>query len=185
MNSILHALVYTTQPPSDTLLGLLQVHEVPRRSRVTALSTRRSSVSTNGTASNIDLETGTTSYDTVLPMPEENGLQNIESAQGDDGGTTARTAWFHPRLTITRHALLVLVPIGLTAGVLNWAPIVTFFLNFFAIIPLAPSINVSTGRLAERTGPCFGGLLNVILGNAVEIIVRSRSVCGSIRSLTP
>jgi Ca2+/H+ antiporter len=62
--------------------------------------------------------------------------------------------------------------------------VVTFFLNFFAIIPLAPSINVLTRRLAELTEPGFGGILKVLLGNAVEIILRSHSVPDSFRSLT-
>ena len=114
-------------------------------------------------------------------MPAENesdlqGHRNVELAHSDNGGTAARYPWQHPRLTNLRHGLLVLVPLGLVAGLLHWSPTVTFFLNFFAIIPLAPSINVSTRKLAAHAARGFGGLLKVILGNAVEIIVRSRSV---------
>lgn len=174
---------------SGALFALLRVHDRPSRSaprRNDSQSRRRSYVTASSArrlSDSIDLESGTRSYGTALSMPEENesdlqGHQNVELARrDDDGGTAARYPWPHPRLSHVRQALLVLVPLGLAAGLLRWPPTVTFFLNFFAIIPLAPSINVSTTRLAAtHAARGFGGLLKVILGNAVEIIVRSRSV---------
>jgi len=118
-------------------------------------------------------------------MPQEDGSDrqahhNVESGHGDDGDTIERSIWRHPRLIGTRHALLILAPLGIAAGLLHWPHVVIFFLNFFAIIPLAPSIVVTTRRLADHTRPGFGGFLKVILGNAVEIIV---STCSVIRGL--
>lgn len=118
-------------------------------------------------------------------MPVENGSdrqanQHVELDQSDDGGTAAQ----HPSLTTVRYGLLVLVPLGLIAGVLQWAHTVVFFLNFFAIIPLAPSINASATRLAKHVGPVWGSLLRVILGNSVGIIVRSCSTHDLIRFIS-
>ena len=110
--------------------------------------------------------------------------QNVNSVPGGSGTTAERARWRQPRVPSAWNTLLVFVPLGLAAGLFNWEPIVTFILNFFAIIPLAPLIVVSTRRLAKRAGPVFGGLLKVILGNAVEIIVRASPVRNSFRSLT-
>ena len=109
--------------------------------------------------------------------------QNVNSVPGGSGTTAERARWRQPLVTSAWNTLLVFAPLGLAAGVFNWEPIVTFILNFFAIIPLAPLIVVSTRRLAKRARPAFGGLLKVILGNAVEIIVRASLVRNSFRSL--
>ena len=71
------------------------------------------------------------------------------------------------------NVLLVFVPIGIAAGTLGWAVVTVFFLNLLAIISLAPLMTFSTGELSASVGRVLGGLLKEILGNAVEIIVRS------------
>jgi Ca2+:H+ antiporter len=70
------------------------------------------------------------------------------------------------------NVLLVFVPIGVAAGALGWAVVTVFFLNFVAIISLAPLMAFSTRELSASVGRVFGGLLKEILGNAVEMIVR-------------
>lgn len=67
--------------------------------------------------------------------------------------------------------LLVFVPLGLLAGILGWGLNWIFWVNFFAIVPLALILAFATEELAEHTGQTIGGLLNATFGNAVELIV--------------
>ena len=67
--------------------------------------------------------------------------------------------------------LLVFVPLGLVAGVFGWSSNAVFWINFFAIVPLALILAFATEELAEHTGQTVGGLLNATFGNAVELIV--------------
>ncbi|RKP32458.1 calcium/proton exchanger [Metschnikowia bicuspidata] len=67
--------------------------------------------------------------------------------------------------------LLVFVPLGLVAGVSGWSSNAVFWINFFAIVPLALILAFATEELAEHTGQTVGGLLNATFGNAVELIV--------------
>lgn len=77
--------------------------------------------------------------------------------------------------------LLVIVPFGIIAGELNWAPTTVFTLNFFAIIPLAAVLSFATEEIAMKLGETLGGLLNATFGNAVELIV---SCCPSYPQFT-
>lgn len=67
--------------------------------------------------------------------------------------------------------LLVFLPFGLAAGVLEWSSGLIFWLNFLAIIPLAALLAFATEELSAHVGETLGGLLNVTFGNAVEVIV--------------
>lgn len=67
--------------------------------------------------------------------------------------------------------LLFFVPLGLLAGLLGWGANAVFWINFFAIVPLALILAFATEELAEHTGQTVGGLLNATFGNAVELIV--------------
>lgn len=67
--------------------------------------------------------------------------------------------------------LLVMVPIGIAAGMLGWSPTAVFTLNFFAIIPLAAVLSFATEEISLKLGETLGGLLNATFGNAVELIV--------------
>lgn len=73
------------------------------------------------------------------------------------------------------NVLLVFVPIGIIAGLLDWSPVLQFTLNFVAIIPLASLLAFATEELAVPLGQTLGGLLNATFGNAVELIVRHTS----------
>lgn len=71
------------------------------------------------------------------------------------------------------NVLLVFVPLGIAAGILEWGATVVFTLNFFAIIPLAAILSFATEEISVRLGETLGGLLNATFGNAVELIVSS------------
>jgi hypothetical protein len=81
----------------------------------------------------------------------------------------------HAWLVLSRnyvHVLLIFVPFGIFAGLLNWTPMAIFTLNMLALVPLATIIAESTEELPEKLGPKFGGLLEETFANAIEIIVR-------------
>lgn len=67
--------------------------------------------------------------------------------------------------------LLVFVPLGILAGGLGWSANAVFWINFFAIVPLASILAFATEELSEEVGETLGGLLNATFGNAVELIV--------------
>ncbi|WFC99007.1 hypothetical protein MYAM1_001742 [Malassezia yamatoensis] len=69
------------------------------------------------------------------------------------------------------NVLLIFVPLGILAKVLQWGSLPIFLLNFFAIIPLAKLLGDATEQVSIRLGPTLGGLLNATFGNAVELIV--------------
>ncbi|MBX3063191.1 MAG: calcium/proton exchanger [Anaerolineae bacterium] len=67
--------------------------------------------------------------------------------------------------------MLIFLPIALIARAAGWGDIAVFVLSSLAIIPLASLIGHSTEALAAKLGPTIGGLLNVTLGNAAELII--------------
>jgi Ca2+:H+ antiporter len=69
------------------------------------------------------------------------------------------------------NLLLVFLPIALIGRVLGWGDIAVFITSALAIIPLAGLIGHSTEALAVKLGSTVGGLINVTLGNAAELII--------------
>jgi Sodium/calcium exchanger protein len=67
--------------------------------------------------------------------------------------------------------LLLFVPAGYLAAWLQLGPTVMFLANFIGMVPLALLLSRATEDIAERTSQTFGALLNVTLGNAVELII--------------
>ena len=67
--------------------------------------------------------------------------------------------------------LLILIPIAVAAGALGWSPVAVFWLNFLAIIPLAPLIWLSVVELSAVMENYLGGFLRATCINAVEMIV--------------
>lgn len=67
--------------------------------------------------------------------------------------------------------LLVMVPIGIVAGLFEWSATAVFTINFLAIIPLAAVLSFATEELSIKLGETLGGLMNATFGNAVELIV--------------
>ncbi|KFA61516.1 hypothetical protein S40285_04549 [Stachybotrys chlorohalonatus IBT 40285] len=83
-------------------------------------------------------------------------------------------SWHVTKVTLLSsyvNFLLIAVPIGLLAGILNWSPTAVFTLNFLAIIPLAAVLSFATEEISMKLGETMGGLLNATFGNAVELIV--------------
>lgn len=69
------------------------------------------------------------------------------------------------------NALLVCMPLGALAGILGQSDMLVFSLNFAGMIPLALLLSRSTEDIAEHTSSTMGALINVTLGNAVELII--------------
>jgi Ca2+:H+ antiporter len=69
------------------------------------------------------------------------------------------------------NVLIVFVPLGIIAGKLSWNPVITFVLNFLAIVPLASLLSFATVEVSARLSKTVGGLMNATFSNAVELIV--------------
>eukprot|EP00930_Biecheleria_cincta_P088032 TRINITY_DN7726_c0_g1_i3.p1 TRINITY_DN7726_c0_g1~~TRINITY_DN7726_c0_g1_i3.p1 ORF type:complete len:293 (-),score=55.15 TRINITY_DN7726_c0_g1_i3:193-1071(-) len=68
--------------------------------------------------------------------------------------------------------LLVCLPLGVVSEIWHWGPTPTFFLNFFALVPLAKILGDATEELAEGLkNDMLAGLLNATFGNAVEMVI--------------
>ncbi|KAF3930835.1 hypothetical protein ABW19_dt0201688 [Dactylella cylindrospora] len=86
----------------------------------------------------------------------------------------AKESWNATMAVLTSNyvnVLLVFVPLGIVAGLLEWTPITVFTLNFLAIVPLAALLSYATEEISLYVGQTMGGLLNATFGNAVELIV--------------
>ncbi|TPX43252.1 hypothetical protein SeMB42_g04795 [Synchytrium endobioticum] len=92
---------------------------------------------------------------------------NVNGPYGPTWSSSARITLFTTKMNL----LLAFIPLGILSGELNWPDYTTFFLNFFAIIPLAGLLGFATEEVALRCGQTIGGLVNATLGNAVELIV--------------
>ncbi|KAL6355240.1 hypothetical protein LRP88_11489 [Fusarium phalaenopsidis] len=71
--------------------------------------------------------------------------------------------------------LLIFVPVGLAAHSYEVSPLVTFITNAIAIIPLSVMLTDATERIATEAGDTIGALLNITLGNLVELIIFVRN----------
>jgi hypothetical protein len=69
------------------------------------------------------------------------------------------------------NGLLVFVPIGLVSYMLHFNPFLTFILNGIAIIPLSALLTDATEKISSDAGDTVGALLNISLGNLVELII--------------
>ncbi len=69
------------------------------------------------------------------------------------------------------YVLLALVPVTVLLAVLHAEHTWIFLSAALALVPLSALIGKATDELALRLGPALGGLLNVTLGNAAELII--------------
>lgn len=68
--------------------------------------------------------------------------------------------------------LLLCVPLGILSYFLQWSDSLTFWLLFFAMVPLAKFLGDATEELADNlNNDMLSGLLNATFGNAVEVIM--------------
>ncbi|KAI9822085.1 MAG: hypothetical protein M1826_000545 [Phylliscum demangeonii] len=110
----------------------------------------------------------------ILPPLHEDDdpVENQDSNRGVVG--FFKTAWHVTIATLTSswiNLLLVFIPLGILAGVLDWPATAVFVLNSLAIVPLASLMGFATEELSAKAGQTIGGLLNATFGNAVELIV--------------
>jgi Ca2+:H+ antiporter len=68
-------------------------------------------------------------------------------------------------------ALLIFLPISLSAHYLHWGETLVFITACIAIIPLAAFMGTATEEIAIVVGPNLGGLMNATFGNATELIL--------------
>lgn len=80
---------------------------------------------------------------------------------------------------ITVHSLLLFLPLGVIAALLNWNSVLVSVFNFLAILPLSAIVSDASDTLAEYFGDLVGGLINATFGNAVELSVRFPINCGN------
>ncbi|KAJ2612576.1 hypothetical protein H4S08_002651, partial [Coemansia sp. RSA 1365] len=69
------------------------------------------------------------------------------------------------------NLLLVFVPMGYLAHYLKWPVVAVFVLNYLAIIPLSALMGFATEEVSLRLGTTWGGVVNAVFGNIVELIV--------------
>ena len=68
-------------------------------------------------------------------------------------------------------ALLIMIPVSLSAHYLQWGALVIFATSAAAILPLAAWMGTATEEIAVVVGPTLGGLMNATFGNATELII--------------
>ncbi|PHH61159.1 hypothetical protein CDD81_727 [Ophiocordyceps australis] len=79
------------------------------------------------------------------------------------------------------NLLLVFVPVGFASHLLDASPLFVFASNALAIIPLSVLLTDATEAIAAYAGDTVGALLNISLGNLVELILfMCASILGSV-----
>lgn len=106
------------------------------------------------------------SMDDRTPLVGENQTRSLANTKASVLRVFVKTLKSSPV-----NYLLVFVPLGILAEYLKWSANAVFWLNFFAIVPLASLLAFATEELSENVGQTIGGLLNATFGNAVELIV--------------
>ncbi|KAK1517083.1 vacuolar calcium ion transporter [Colletotrichum costaricense] len=71
------------------------------------------------------------------------------------------------------NCLLIFVPIGVWAFWSDKAPLVIFITNALAVVPLSSLLTGATEMIASDAGDTVGALLNITMGNLVELILFS------------
>ncbi|KAH7375318.1 Ca2+ transporter [Plectosphaerella cucumerina] len=90
--------------------------------------------------------------------------------------------WFRSTVSSSWvNGLLVFVPIGLVSYMLHFNPFLTFILNGIAIIPLSALLTDATEKISSDAGDTVGALLNISLGNLVELIILVALINNQIR----
>jgi hypothetical protein len=69
------------------------------------------------------------------------------------------------------NIFVVFLPFGFIASLVEWSPVVIFVLNFLAMISLTSMLAFAAKDLAMSQGQTASRLLDVVFGNAVELIV--------------
>ncbi|KAH6692354.1 vacuolar calcium ion transporter [Plectosphaerella plurivora] len=114
--------------------------------------------------------------DTAMPADhEDHGRLRL--------GKIARfTRWLRSTVSSSWvNGLLIFVPFGLVSYMLHFNPFLTFVLNGIAIIPLSALLTDATEKISNDAGDTVGALLNISLGNLVELIILVALINNQIR----
>jgi hypothetical protein len=95
------------------------------------------------------------------PVPVESAPKSMQFAHGL--WSVILSSWI--------NALAIFVPIGFAAWMIALPPVVIFITNAVAIVPLSALLTEATERIANEAGDSIGALLNISLGNLVELII--------------
>ena len=96
---------------------------------------------------------------------------NSEGYQSEKEPTSIRGILRSMLLSSWLNALLVFVPFGFITYLIRASPVLVFFTNSMAIIPLSAMLTDATERIAQDAGDAIGAMLNISLGNLVELIL--------------
>lgn len=91
---------------------------------------------------------------------------NIKRPHNPDAEAVLDILW-HPM-----NLFLIFMPLGIAAHYLKWGGLLSFWLNFAAMIPMAKIMGDATEELAASLrNDMIAGLLNATFGNAVEVVI--------------
>ncbi len=93
------------------------------------------------------------------------------SNDGQSQGASCRDPLYEMLLSSPLNSLLIFVPIGIGTYVVDMSPVMIFTTNLIAVIPLSSLLTAATEKVASDAGEVIGALLNISLGNLVELIL--------------
>ncbi|KAI3545258.1 vacuolar calcium ion transporter [Colletotrichum abscissum] len=100
----------------------------------------------------------------LLPLENRTLPQPVESLQ-------VKEAIRKKMFSLWLNCLLIFVPIGVWAFWSDKAPLVIFITNALAVVPLSSLLTGATEMIASDAGDTVGALLNITMGNLVELIL--------------
>jgi len=87
-------------------------------------------------------------------------------------------------IALFKHPLsifMICVPFGIWSYFFKWDPAYTFWLNFFAMLPMAKILGDITEELAAGLrNDLLAGLINATFGNAVEMVITVQTLRGGL-----
>ncbi|ERS98602.1 calcium/proton exchanger [Sporothrix schenckii ATCC 58251] len=110
----------------------------------------------------------------LTPMVDEFGFGDADvdaDVDADEVATSCMASLRQMLLSSWLNTLLVFVPIGIVTYLTHTSPIAIFATNAIAVIPLSSLLTAATERVASDAGDTVGALLNISLGNLVELIL--------------
>jgi hypothetical protein len=113
-----------------------------------------------------------TSTDSDISTSSSAALEPLSIDDGVPKRATFTSTLRHLVLSSSWLALLIVfVPIGAVSYLTNMPPALVFVTNAIAIVPLSALLTDATERIAKDAGDAVGALLNISLGNLVELII--------------
>eukprot|EP00930_Biecheleria_cincta_P003981 TRINITY_DN104889_c0_g1_i1.p1 TRINITY_DN104889_c0_g1~~TRINITY_DN104889_c0_g1_i1.p1 ORF type:complete len:517 (+),score=85.67 TRINITY_DN104889_c0_g1_i1:192-1553(+) len=115
----------------------------------------------------------------LRPASPSSAAESVTIVLGPNNILGLQVIFMHPLCIF-----LLCSPLGIASHFLNWGDAWTFWLNFFALVPLAKILGDATEELAASLhNDTVTGLLNATFGNAVEMIVSVQSIRGNLLSI--